>query len=819
MHVGRGGSRDCGRFGAPARSVGYLIVGLWIVGWLCSAAAQGMPAYPAPVVVEQPDGTPITLYLRGDEHAHWHEDANGYLVTKSAQTHWWVYARHIEGGITPTKHAVGKADPAALGLRKVHRRALAAALLQRGGRKAPEAGSTEPSAPPSSPPQRAPAAGTMRNLVVLVNFADLNIQFSTQQFDDLFNQVGYSFDGASGSVKDYYHEVSYNTLTVQSTIAGPVTLDNGYAYYGANTGPGGSDARPQEMVAEALAKLEQSGFDFSTMDGDGDGWVDGLTIIHAGGGEEYLGNDPNYIWSHQWQMLSTVTYDGVSMLRYHTEPARRGLDGNPATQGITRIGVICHENGHFLGLPDLYDYGYDSQGAGRFCLMAGGGWNGNMGTTPAHMSAWCKSTLGWVTPTPITAAGTYTLWQVETNAQIYTLQGPFPANEYFLIENRQDVGFDAALPGTQRGILIWHVDESQPNNDDQTHYKVDLEEASGVQDLELNQNSGDDADYFRAGNATAFTDTTTPNNLSYSGTPLGLNITNVGTTAATMSFDVTAAPGGGDEYEPDDLYYQANEILPGESQTHSIVPASDVDWVTFTLPAASQVVVETSGASGDTRMWLYDENLEQIEFDDDGGSGLFSRIERLCETDPLPAGTYYVKVDDYGNNDEIASYQITLTVNVCNDPPTVDAGPDRSAYEGQTVQLHADASDPNNDDLTYSWQQTGGPAAVLQGADTADVSFAAPFIDSPAAASLTFEVRVDDGHGGQASDSVNVRIYMTGDVDQDDSVDIFDMIAIVNAFGSQPGDANWNENADFNGDDQVDVVDVVVGVNNFGRSF
>ena len=376
---------------------------------------------------------------------------------------------------------------------------------------------------------------------MLVNFSDLAVAYPRQNYDDLFNQIGYTADGAVGSVKDYYLQVSYNTLTVQSTVVEAVTLDHGYAYYGAND-IYGDDIRPREMVEEALAKLEARGFDFRTVDGDGDGWVDGLTIIHAGGGEEYSGNDTNYIWSHEWSLISPVTYDGVSMQMYHTEPARRGWDAYPSTQGITRIGVICHENGHFLGLPDLYDYGYDSEGAGNFCLMAGGSWNGDYGTTPAHMSAWCKSSLGWVSPTLISSSGVYSLGQVETNAQVYKLQGSFPSSQYFLVENRQGVGFDAGLPGSLRGVLIWHIDETQTNNNDQTHYMVDLEEASGTQHLELDINAGDDADYFRAGNATVFSESSTPNNLSYARQMLKLNVTNVGTSGASMPVTIALVP-------------------------------------------------------------------------------------------------------------------------------------------------------------------------------------------------------------------------------------------------------------------------------------
>jgi C1A family cysteine protease len=129
-----------------------------------------------------------------------------------------------------------------------------------------------------------------------------------------------------------------------------------------------------------------------------------------------------------------------------------------------------------------------------------------------------------------------------------------------------------------------------------------------------------------------------------------------------------AASSVGDSYELDDTWDQANWIYDGSSQTHSIVPTGDVDWVKFSLSAQSEVVIETSGVSGDTRMWLYDTNLYELEYNDDGGSGWFSRIDRLCRVDALPAGTYYVRIDEYGNNDQIPGYNITFTVvQTCGD--------------------------------------------------------------------------------------------------------------------------------------------------------
>ncbi|MBW8001924.1 MAG: M6 family metalloprotease domain-containing protein [Planctomycetes bacterium] len=517
--------------------------------------AFAVPANPAPAEFTQPDDTLITLHLRGDEHFHWLEDTHGFTVVRGSN-HKYVYAL-LDGddNLSATNMVVGKADPKAYGLQKRILPPRSKLKQMRRYTNSPRGkDNTSQNVPPIEEPLPVPVVGTIQNLVLLVSFSDVAVDYPSSDFNDLFNQIGYTYDGAVGSVKDFYHEASYNQLTPQSIVVEPVTLNNGFAYYGQNDAFG-NDKRPREMVQEALAKLEARGFDFTTVDGDSDGWIDSLTVIHAGGAEEYSGNNSNYIWSHKWSMTSVQTYDGVSMYNYFTVPARRGWDSTPSTQGITRIGVICHEMGHFIGLPDLYDYGYDSEGAGDFCLMAGGSWNGSYGTSPAHPSAWCKADMGWLTPTVISADNYYTLPAVENDPNVYKLQGPFPANEYFLIENRQGIGFDSQLPGPLRGLLIWHIDENQPNNDDQTHYLVDLEEASGTQHLELNSNQGDDADYFRTGNATQFTDSTTPNNYSYSATPLGINVTDVGTTGSVMQFTL-GSPGVFDHFEWDAIATQ-----------------------------------------------------------------------------------------------------------------------------------------------------------------------------------------------------------------------------------------------------------------------
>ena len=139
---------------------------------------------------------------------------------------------------------------------------------------------------------------------------------------------------------------------------------------------------------------------------------------------------------------------------------------------------------------------------------------------------------------------------------------------------------------------------------------------------------------------------------------------------------VSAASCAPDVFEPDDSDSEASSIAHNSNQTHNICPADDEDWLTFTLADDSGVVLETTGVSGDTRMWLYDAGIGEIEFNDDGGSGFFSRIDRECGVDHLAAGTYYVKVDEYGNDEEIESYNISLAVTACgNQEPDIRVVP------------------------------------------------------------------------------------------------------------------------------------------------
>jgi len=332
-------------------------------------------------------------------------------------------------------------------------------------------------------------------LVILWDFADHaadQVAHPAADYHDMIFSVG-TFP--TGSMNDYYREVSYGQFSVTGLASGWTTSTNTYASY--ENPDGSQDAgTAQLMLKDAIAQLDPV-LDFSQFDNDGpdgvpnsgddDGLVDALFFVHAGAGEESTGN-ANDIWSHAWAVSGGVlTDDGVYVYRYSVEPEEM-TDGSLMT-----MGVFAHEYGHVLGLPDLYDTDYSSSGIGEWGLMSAGSWShrdgDRAGSCPTHMTAWCKSQMGWLTPTVINSETlNVVVTPVETGAVAYKVYrlGQTGGDEYFLVENRRTLGFDEGLMRraytfdlpSPEGLLITHVDESVGSNSNDLHRLVDVVDAS-----------------------------------------------------------------------------------------------------------------------------------------------------------------------------------------------------------------------------------------------------------------------------------------------------------------------------------------------------
>jgi immune inhibitor A len=372
--------------------------------------------------------------------------------------------------------------------------------------------------------ERAPLRGEVRVIIVLVDFSDAPMTRSTDQFRDLFFSVG---KVPTGSVREYYAEVSGGLITISGEVVGPYRLPRTLAAY-AGGGSGTDNPAPNaRTMARDAAQLANPDVDFGPFDNDGNGFVDAFIVIHAGPGAEETGSG-NDIWSHKWVLSGgAFNADNTKIYAYLTVPED------------CRLGVCAHELGHLVfGWPDLYDTDESSEGLGNWCLMAGGSWNGN-GDVPAHPSAWCKAGQNWVTVDIPATSGALTIKDVKTTQTVYRLwkNGNADGGEYFLMEHRRRSGFDRDLPG--QGLLVYHVDESVDGNDNENHAKVKLLEADDQAHLHNGANRGDDGDPFpgRSRNTT-IDNASSPNSKSYGGVDTCVALTGITQTSSSIKVKV-----------------------------------------------------------------------------------------------------------------------------------------------------------------------------------------------------------------------------------------------------------------------------------------
>ena len=382
----------------------HLIIACLLLTFIATNLSA-MPVYPGLLNKNQPDGTAIQLKMKGDEYARWFTDDQGYAVVQDSASRTYFYAQKAaDGKLEATTFEVGKADPMSAGLQLGITPDLAEAKLEAQKARAAYKSLVKSKAPGSG------GVTTVNHLVILAVFNDhYDSKNKTVlsgygrpriQYDALFNwdvpNLGIDPYGAApgGSVRDYWLYNSYGKLNLETTVVGWVKLPENEIYYTdyPNDPP---NTRYDEMVADALTRIEADNtlnIDFST--------IDALTIIHSAWGAE--GGYPPGVHSHAASYANPiwVSQDGVAFSSYNTIPALSGSE--PGDTNLIEIGVSVHELGHHVvGLPDLYDTDYSSEGVGNWCVMSGGSWGFSGPAYPSHLSAPMKERAGFIDPIEI----------------------------------------------------------------------------------------------------------------------------------------------------------------------------------------------------------------------------------------------------------------------------------------------------------------------------------------------------------------------------------------------------------------------------------
>lgn len=448
--------------------------------FMLAASAFAVPAKRVKRQVQQPDGSVLTVMLRGDENFHYTSIEDGQPLVQRADGAYCYATLDSNGKLTASAqvaHDVESRGAVELSFlnyytaesQKVRSLGMERAK-QRNARRMARLANRGVVDASGKPVRRVMAGATggegigvtgkRKGLVILVNFKDKKMQSKHTQaeWNDYFNKVGYNKYGNNGSVHDYFYAQSYGKLDLEFDVIGPVTVSKNMASYGANDAQG-NDIDPAGMIKEAceLAYAKEK-MDMSQYDWDGDGAVDQVYVIYAGYGEA-AGGEANTIWPHEWDIQG----GGYSLVlggqRIRTYACSSELNGGNGTD-ISGIGTACHEFSHCMGIPDFYDTaGGGCFGMDAWDLMDYGSYGGD-GYEPTGYNTYEKWVSGWIEPTILTAPCYIKNMKPLSDApEACVVFNEANKNEYYIFENRQLKGTDVALPN--HGMLVIHVDYDQ----------------------------------------------------------------------------------------------------------------------------------------------------------------------------------------------------------------------------------------------------------------------------------------------------------------------------------------------------------------------
>lgn len=410
-------------------------------------AANAVPAKKLQKVITLANGTQVSVELRGDEYLSWWEGTDGtaYRTTATDENVFEAFDLEAQKPAAAARRARTEQG-------RVARLARVKNSLKGADDKMRGLGG-----------DHITYKGVKKGLVVLVDFKNKKFAdgHDLEYYKNVINGKDFSDEeeGYVGSVRDYFLAQSNGQFELDFDVVGPVTMSKNYGYYG-NDGAYQKDELVYEMIKEACDGIQDK-VNLKNYDWDGDGEADQVFFLYAGLGQA-SGGSASTIWPHE----SELRYWPCGVLSYPTGKINTYACANElqpeGQQNSSRyisagIGTICHEFSHCLGFADMYDTtnagGY---GMSVFDVMDQGSYNGN-GFVPCNYTAFERIYAGWVEAIELDAPATVKdMKSVSDYGRPFIMYNYKNTNEYFLMENRQNTGWDEGLYGSN-GLLIVHV--------------------------------------------------------------------------------------------------------------------------------------------------------------------------------------------------------------------------------------------------------------------------------------------------------------------------------------------------------------------------